>query len=109
MYVFLEIHTALSPVDEYFYGREAARYDWSKHPFKRPCKDDEKPKECEYVFVLESYSSMSKACYNCPFNDADCFRPHCVPANGRPKTVYVANRNLPGVPIEVRMLFNISS
>ncbi|OXU25591.1 hypothetical protein TSAR_001264, partial [Trichomalopsis sarcophagae] len=87
--------------DEDFHGHTADTYDWSKHPCRRACKDDEKPKECHYVFVVEMYTTMSKACYDCPLNMTDCFRPHCLPADGVQKPVYVANRQLPGPTIEV--------
>ena len=45
---------------------------------------------------------MSKACYNCPINYTDCFRPHCVPADGRQKTIFTVNRQIPGPLIQVR-------
>ncbi|XP_014215268.1 laccase-3-like [Copidosoma floridanum] len=91
----------LTFADENFFGLEADRFDWKTHPCRRTCKDDEKPQICNYVFVIEKYSTMSKACYDCPYNSTDCFRPHCIPADGVQKTVYVANRQLPGPSIEV--------
>ncbi|XP_014238681.2 laccase-like [Trichogramma pretiosum] len=39
---------------------------------------------------------MSKACYNCPSNMADCLRSHCLPGDGNQKMVYTVNRMLPG-------------
>ncbi|XP_023314043.1 laccase-2-like [Trichogramma pretiosum] len=91
----------LSYEDEYYFCAEADRYNWTSHPCKRTCKDGEPPRQCLYVFVVEQYSTMSKACYDCPFNMADCYRPHCLPGDGRPKTVFTANRQMPGTPIEV--------
>ncbi|XP_014205468.1 laccase-1-like [Copidosoma floridanum] len=44
---------------------------------------------------------MSKACYDCPNNVTDCFRPHCISADGIQRSLYVANRQLPGPAIEV--------
>ena len=99
---FIGIEAVLTLEDEYFFGYEADRYDWSKHPCRRDCKNNEQPKECHYVFVVEIYSTMSKACYDCPFNKTDCFRPHCLPGDGVQKPVYVVNRQLPGTSIEVR-------
>ncbi|XP_066583904.1 uncharacterized protein [Prorops nasuta] len=57
--------------------------------------------ECYYTFNVESYYTMSKACYDCPFNVTDCFRPHCIPADGVKRSILVVNRQLPGPPIEV--------
>ena len=75
--------------------------DYSLHPCRRECKDNEPPKKCYYEFVIESYYTMSVACYDCPFNITDCFRPHCIPANGIPRPVIVVNRMMPGPTIEV--------
>lgn len=44
---------------------------------------------------------MSKACYNCPFNETDCYRPHCVSADGMKRSITVVNRMMPGPSIEV--------
>ena len=44
---------------------------------------------------------MSKACYNCPSNETDCFRPHCVSADGMKRSITVVNRMMPGPSIEV--------
>lgn len=76
--------------------------DWKRHACRRTCKDDAAPLNCYYTFKLESYHTMSKACYNCPFNITDCFRPHCVPADGMKRSLMVVNRQMPGPPIEVR-------
>lgn len=56
---------------------------------------------CEYNFTLEWYSTLSKACYKCPFNVSDCYRPQCVAANGVLRTIMTVNRMLPGPSIQV--------
>ncbi|XP_058802841.1 uncharacterized protein LOC131670882 [Phymastichus coffea] len=100
--LFIQSEGAILNVDdEEFFGKEADRINWSLHPCRRKCMDGEAPKVCKYVFVIEKFSSMSKACYNCPFNITDCFRPHCIPTDGVQKPVYVADRQLPGPLIEV--------
>ncbi|KYQ58207.1 Laccase-4, partial [Trachymyrmex zeteki] len=75
--------------------------DWKHHACRRTCKDDAAPLDCYYTFKLESYQTMSKACYNCPLNITDCFRPHCIPADGVNRALMVVNRQMPGPPIEV--------
>lgn len=87
--------------DELFDRWEADRYDWKSHPCRRDCGQYERPKTCYYVFVVEKYSSMSKACYDCPFNRSHCFRPHCLFGDGVQKTLYTVNRQMPGPAIEV--------
>ena len=47
------------------------------------------------------YTTMSRACYNCPTNEQDCNRQNCIPANGYTRTVEVVNRMLPGPTIQV--------
>ena len=44
---------------------------------------------------------MSKACYSCPSNETDCFRPHCISADGMKRKITVVNRMMPGPSIEV--------
>ena len=97
--------TATQGQDEYFKISDPDMYDWSKHPCKRICKDDEPNRICRYVFVVEQYKTMSKACFDCPFNKTDCYRPHCLPGDGQKKTIVVANRKLPGPSIEVTSHF----
>lgn len=75
--------------------------DWKQHACRRTCKDDTAPLDCYYTFKLEYYHTMSKACYDCPFNITDCFRPHCVLADGVKRSILVVNRQMPGPPIEV--------
>lgn len=85
--------------------------DWKKHPCRRECKEAERMK-CHYTFKLEGYTTMSKACYNCPNNITDCFRPHCIPTDGIKRPISVINRQLPGPSIEVNecpfVIFNCS-
>lgn len=71
------------------------------HPCQRECRVDEPPKTCEYHFKVEWYYTMSKACYDCPYNMTDCYRPDCVPADGVAKPIIVINRSLPGPSIQV--------
>lgn len=87
----------LTPIDPEI----ADEIDWTKHPCRRRCKDGAKPMECHYTFKVESYYTMSKACYDCPFNMTDCFRPHCVPADGIKRSILVVNRQMPGPSIEL--------
>ncbi|KAK7480575.1 hypothetical protein BaRGS_00028151, partial [Batillaria attramentaria] len=64
-------------------------------------RDDALPRTCEYDWTLELYYTLSKACFDCPFNLTDCHRPHCVPADGTSRGVLTANRRLPGPTIQV--------
>lgn len=95
----------LMPIDQEI----ADTIDWSRHACKRTCRNDTLPLNCYYTFKLESYETMSKACYECPFNITDCFRPHCIPADGIMRSVLVVNRQLPGPPIEVRYFYSPAS
>jgi L-ascorbate oxidase len=56
---------------------------------------------CEYDFSVEWYATMSKACYNCPFNVTHCSRPDCIAANGVERALIGVNRMMPGPAIEV--------
>lgn len=71
------------------------------HPCHRECFEGDDPMICYYHFKLEWYQTMSKACYDCPFNETDCFRPDCIPADGMNRPLNVINRKMPGTPIEV--------
>ncbi|GFR63210.1 multicopper oxidase [Elysia marginata] len=75
--------------------------DYKNHPCNRACEDNSPPRLCQYKWVVESYWTLPKACLNCPFNQSDCFRPHCISADGVQRGVSVVNRRLPGPPIEV--------
>lgn len=70
------------------------------HPCKRPCVSGQNM-QCRYRFEVEWYYTMSKACYDCPVNFEDCYRPECIIADGQPRSVVVVNRQLPGPAIEV--------
>lgn len=104
-FLFISEETIVTAHNDFEYGRielEAAdELDWRRHPCRRDCVDEAPPMECHYIFKLEAYHTMSKACYDCPFNVTDCFRPHCVPADGVERSVLVVNRQMPGPPIEV--------
>ncbi|KAL4713687.1 hypothetical protein ACJJTC_004218 [Scirpophaga incertulas] len=71
------------------------------HPCHRECREGEEPMICYYRFNLEWYHTMSKACYNCPYNETDCQRPDCIPADGISRPLNVVNRKMPGPSIEV--------
>lgn len=71
------------------------------HHCQRECHADEPSRTCEYRFKVEWYYTMSKACYDCPYNLTDCYRPDCVPADGVEKPIIVINRSLPGPSIQV--------
>uniref|UniRef100_A0A7G3ARV2 Putative multicopper oxidase n=1 Tax=Lutzomyia longipalpis TaxID=7200 RepID=A0A7G3ARV2_LUTLO len=74
---------------------------YDKHPCKRPCVEGAQPMVCRYKFIIEWYETLSKACYNCPFNATDCFRPHCITGDGSRRSVLVVNRKMPGPAIDV--------
>lgn len=71
------------------------------HPCNRECIEGEEPMICYYHFVLEWYQTMSKACYDCPYNLTDCSRPDCIPADGMNRPLNVINRKMPGPALEV--------
>lgn len=79
----------------------AAEQQYGKHRCQRECLAGEPPRTCEYHFKVEWYYTMSKACYDCPYNLTDCYRPDCVPADGVEKPIIVINRSLPGPSIQV--------
>lgn len=76
------------------------RDTYRSHPCLRECVQGQ-PLTCYYEFVVEEYQTMTKACYNCPTNETDCFRPHCISADGMKRTLTVVNRMMPGPSIEV--------
>ncbi|KAH3771415.1 hypothetical protein DPMN_172732, partial [Dreissena polymorpha] len=76
--------------------------DYVTHPCKRNCLDPgQKSMRCEYNFTLETYQTLSRACYDCPNTAADCARPHCIPGDGFVRAVKVVNRMLPGPALHV--------
>ena len=76
-----------------------------EEPCLRDCKNNELPKICYYKFEIETYYSMSKACYNCPFNKTDCFRKDCIPVDGIPRSIVTVNRKMPGPAIQVTFFY----
>ncbi|WAQ99184.1 LAC1-like protein [Mya arenaria] len=58
-------------------------------------------RRCYYDFTLELYYTLAKGCYDCPHNKTDCYRPHCVAADGVQRAIYTVNRMLPGPAIHV--------
>ncbi|XP_035891289.1 laccase abr2 isoform X1 [Anopheles stephensi] len=93
--------TTAAPVEQEegvdFYEEQS----YSNHPCKRVCTLGRKPETCYYRFRLEWYRTLSKACYNCPYNGTDCDRPHCIAGDGVRRNVAVINRMMPGPAIEV--------
>ncbi|GFN83923.1 multicopper oxidase [Plakobranchus ocellatus] len=75
--------------------------DYTDHPCKRPCDQMSPARLCKYQWRVESYWTLSKACFDCPFNKSDCFLPHCVSTDGVSRGITVVNRKLPGPSIEV--------
>ncbi|KAK3090802.1 hypothetical protein FSP39_014772 [Pinctada imbricata] len=73
---------------------------YENHPCIRECHAHSSM-TCEYNFTAEYYYTLSRACYNCPFNATDCHRPHCVPADGTARAITVINRMLPGPAIHI--------
>ncbi|KAJ6648616.1 G-protein coupled receptor Mth2, partial [Pseudolycoriella hygida] len=71
------------------------------HPCVRDCKEGASPMTCNYTFMVEWYETLSKACYNCPFNETDCDRPHCIYGDGVRRSIMTINRMMPGPPIQV--------
>ncbi|RUS74771.1 hypothetical protein EGW08_017469, partial [Elysia chlorotica] len=75
--------------------------DYRSHPCNRQCEDQTSPRLCQYKWVVESYWTLPKACLNCPFNQSDCSRPHCIATDGVQRGIIAVNRRLPGPAVEV--------
>jgi hypothetical protein len=75
--------------------------DYRNHPCRRDCNTTNKTMVCEYDFKVEWYSTLSKACFQCPYNKSDCERPDCIAANGVERALMAVNRMMPGPAIEV--------
>ncbi|GFO41365.1 laccase [Plakobranchus ocellatus] len=75
--------------------------DYKTHPCLRTCKEGEKPKKCIYYFLVEHYTTMSAACYDCPSNKSHCALPQCITGNGLYRPVLSVNRMVPGPAIQV--------
>ena len=74
--------------------------DYKNHYCIRDCNMS-KPMNCEYDFIIEWYSVLSRNCFNCTDNPEDCFKPNCVSANGFERPIKTVNRILPGPSIQV--------
>ncbi|XP_054257860.1 uncharacterized protein LOC128982847 [Macrosteles quadrilineatus] len=74
--------------------------DVEHHPCNRVCVEGE-PMTCIYKFTVEKYFAMSKACYDCPRNVTDCYRPDCVSLDGVARPITTVNRKIPGPSVEV--------
>ena len=77
-----------------------SRDTYASHPCSRDCVKGE-TLTCYYEFIVEAFETLSKACYDCPRNETDCFRPHCVQGDGMKRSIVVVNRMMPGPTIEV--------
>ncbi|KAK3597532.1 hypothetical protein CHS0354_018130 [Potamilus streckersoni] len=75
--------------------------DYRNHPCRRECTKSTPPMICQYDFRLETYHTMSMACYDCPYNQSDCLRSHCVAADGVLRGIKVVNRMMPGPSINI--------
>ncbi|EEZ98364.1 laccase 1 isoform X1 [Tribolium castaneum] len=71
------------------------------NPCARKCVKDSVPMTCRYTFLLEWYHTLSKACYDCPYNTQDCYREDCIPGDGNKRSIIVVNRKMPGPSVEV--------
>ncbi|XP_071085419.1 uncharacterized protein [Haliotis cracherodii] len=75
--------------------------DYASHPCMRECVEGAPPMSCTYNFTVENYFVLTKACYDCPYNVTDCYRPHCVATDGVGRGIITVNRMLPGPAIQV--------
>nr|CAH7745046.1 unnamed protein product [Callosobruchus chinensis] len=73
----------------------------SSHPCARTCVLGAPPMVCRYNFEVEWYHTLSKACYDCPYNVEDCFRKDCVPGDGNKRPIVTVNRRIPGPSVQV--------
>ncbi|CAH0555836.1 unnamed protein product [Brassicogethes aeneus] len=67
----------------------------------RPCHELDWPMICRLKLNIEMYQTMAKECQNCPLNSTDCENKNCASADGSPRGIITANRQLPGPPIQV--------
>lgn len=74
---------------------------YRNHPCARECRISGAPLVCNYTFIVEWYEAMSKACFDCPRTYADCYRPHCIAADGMARSIVVINRMMPGPRLQV--------
>ncbi|KAK8384504.1 hypothetical protein O3P69_009357 [Scylla paramamosain] len=99
LFVLFVRHAASEVITQSLGETEETMEDLS-HPCVRECVRGES-QVCRYTFTVEWYTTMGKACYDCPFNVSDCARPHCAPADGFERAIVTANRRLPGPAIHV--------
>lgn len=74
-----------------------------KHPCSRECIKNSPSMVCRYNFKIEWYQTMSRACYDCPQNITDCYRPDCITADGISRSILAINKQMPGPGIEVNL------
>ncbi|GFR72293.1 L-ascorbate oxidase, partial [Elysia marginata] len=74
---------------------------YKDHPCIRECVEGEPPRTCMYYFLVEHYSTLSAACYDCPSNASDCSLPQCIPGAGLTRPVLSVNRMVPGPALHV--------
>lgn len=70
------------------------------HECERPCVVGDN-RICLYDFRLQEYYTLSRACYNCPENLADCLREECIVGDGVGVPLLAVNRQLPGPSLQV--------
>ena len=91
----------LSALDASTNGPQLQELQMKSQPCDRKCESGEKPQTCYYKFEVEYKQSKDHACFSCPLNMTDCFRPGCNPADGFERTIITVNRELPGPGIVV--------
>ena len=73
----------------------------SNHYCNRECNGE--PMRCNYTLIIETYSTMSKACHH--FLDSgkelESVPEDCAIADGVPRRIYAVNRTLPSPQIRV--------
>ncbi|KAK3597474.1 hypothetical protein CHS0354_041893 [Potamilus streckersoni] len=99
-YALLVASTVIACLLNGSHGTVTEKNTYENHTCIRECTLNSS-RTCVYDFILEYYFTLTKACYNCPINVTDCYRPHCVAANGYPRAIMTVNRMLPGPAIHV--------
>ena len=90
--------SAFSTADQ---ATKLPQLELKSHPCDRKCQSGEEPKTCSYKFEVEYTGTLNKACFNCPLNMTDCYRPECNPTDGFERTIVTVNREIPGPEIVV--------
>nr|BCO16709.1 laccase [Chiromantes haematocheir] len=70
------------------------------HECERDCVVGDN-RTCLYDFSLQEYHTLSRACYNCPEELADCSREECIAGDGVARPLITVNRQLPGPSVQV--------